>query len=307
MIDAPATFTMSITPFTADEAIDEASLRQHLSFLGRGKVGVYLCSQGSGEGDLMSIEERIRVYEIGVDVLKGTTPVYAAGVGLGHSTARIVALAKGACRANVDAVYVLGPRPGALAPSPNEIERYFRDVIEVIDRPVVISNNSSLQGYSFAVQLIERLVTDYEHVREVLIADQVGSLMSQVTHLARTFGDRITIRVGMSNQALLAHALGARGMLNFEANIAPRLTESIWSALHTGEADIAIERFRKFMDLNMLCAKFGNPRVIKDALRHLGGHPGQLRKPYLPLSSEQYDELARGLDALQLHETESYG
>jgi 4-hydroxy-tetrahydrodipicolinate synthase len=306
MSPTPATFTMSITPFTADGAIDEPKLREHLRFLADGGVGVYLCSQGSGEGDLMTHDERIRVYEIGVEELKGRTPVYAAGVGLAHSTDRIVRLAQAATAAGVDAVYVLGPRPGALAPLPAEIEAYYREVIESVDGNIVLANNATLAGYSYSVDLIERLVADYDNVREVLIAENVGPLMNQVTRLRASLGDRIKIRVGMSNQSLLMHALGVDGILNFEANIAPRLTESVWTALHAGDAAAAQERFRLFMQLNLLCSRYGNPRVIKAALQVLGREPGALRKPYLPLTAAEHAEFEPALRALELTRYEQY-
>ena len=100
----PATFTMSITPFGADGSIDEQALRDHLRFQRDAGVGVCLCSQGSGEGDLLSFDERLRIYEIGVEELKGKVPVYAAGIGLAHSTKTITELARQAARIGVDAV-----------------------------------------------------------------------------------------------------------------------------------------------------------------------------------------------------------
>ncbi len=302
----PATFTMSITPFTADGELDEATLRSHLRFLADSGVGVYLCSQGSGEGDLLSLEERVRVYEIGVDEVRGRVPVYAAGIGLAHSTARIISTAQGAVRAGVDAVYVLGPRPGAIAPRPNEIEAYYREVIEAIDAPVVISNNTSLAGYAFGADLCERLVRDYPNVKEILLAADVPLLTNHIPRLLANLGDRITIRVGNANQAMLAHALGAHGMLNYEANVAPRLTESIWTALRAGDGSAALASYARFMQLSLLMGRFGNPRVIKDALRILGRDGGHLRKPYLPLPEAEQAELAAGLAAIGLQDVETF-
>ncbi|TML12584.1 MAG: dihydrodipicolinate synthase family protein [Actinobacteria bacterium] len=302
----PATFTMSITPFRSDGSIDEPALRTHLRFQAEAGVGVCLCSQGSGEGDLLSFDERLRVYEIGVDELKGRVPVYAAGIGLAHSTDSIVALAKRACEIGVDALYILGPRPGALTPRAIEIETYYREIIEATQCSVAISNNSALAGYSFSADLIESLVADYPHIIEVLIADNVGPLINQVHRLAAKFGDAITIRVGMSSQSILAHAAGARGILNFEANIAPRLTESLWQALLSGDSERALSRFALFVELNLLCSRFGNPRVIKEALRLLGRDGGHLRRPHLPLDSGESADLAAGLARLQLQNIEQF-
>jgi dihydrodipicolinate synthase/N-acetylneuraminate lyase len=45
---------MSITPFDAAGSIDEGLLREHLCFVADLGVGVYVASQGSGEGDLVA-------------------------------------------------------------------------------------------------------------------------------------------------------------------------------------------------------------------------------------------------------------
>src|SRR3981081_3541668 len=99
-----AVYAMSITPFTQDGALDEMLLRSHLRFLAGGGVGVFLCSQGSGEGDLLSTAEKLRIYEVGVEELRGVAPVCAAGIGLAGSTADIAALAAGAGRGGGEAV-----------------------------------------------------------------------------------------------------------------------------------------------------------------------------------------------------------
>jgi dihydrodipicolinate synthase/N-acetylneuraminate lyase len=80
----------------------------------------------------------------------------------------------------------------------------------------------------------------------------------------------------------------------------------VWTALRSGDAGTASRQFAAFMKLNVLCARFGNPRVIKDALRILGGHGGHLRRPYLPLSELECAELERGLSELGLAATEPF-
>jgi dihydrodipicolinate synthase/N-acetylneuraminate lyase len=50
---------MSITPFDRKGAIDSGLLRAHLRFLAAAGVGVYVASQGSGEGDLLSFDEKV--------------------------------------------------------------------------------------------------------------------------------------------------------------------------------------------------------------------------------------------------------
>src|SRR4051812_12358998 len=105
---------MSITPFTEDGVVDEGLFRSHLQFVAAAGIGVYVASQGSGEGDLLSFDEKVRLYEIAVEELDGRAQVVAAGIGLAASTAAVLELARAAEGTGVDAVQILGPRPGPM-------------------------------------------------------------------------------------------------------------------------------------------------------------------------------------------------
>jgi 4-hydroxy-tetrahydrodipicolinate synthase len=303
----PPVFSMSITPFTDDGRLDEGLLRAHLQYMAAGGVGIYLCSQGSGEGDLLTPREKLRMYEIGAEELKGKSAIHAAGIGLSHSTDEILALAKGAAAAGVDAIYLLGPRTGAVPVRADELDAYYRTMLEAIPCDVVISSNASLMGYGLAPPLVEKLVREYEHVKGLLIADNVGPMVTQVARYRASLGNRVEIRIGMTQLALTAHALGADGLLCFEPNIAPRLCAGVWEALASGDGHALIDRFALLLRLNLACSRYGNPRSLKDGMTALGLNGGALRHPYLHLSKEEQAELKADLEALNLGAIESFG
>ena len=56
----------------------------------------------------------------------------------------------------------------------------------------------------------------------------------------------------------------------------------------------------KLLRLNTALARGGNPRSLKAALAIIGRDGGDLRAPYLPLTSTQYEELEQELRALAL-------
>src|SRR5918999_31463 len=100
-----STFVVSLTPFTADEALDEDTLRVHLRRLRATGIGVYLGGSGSGEGYTLTADERQRVLEIGVEELGGRVPVRAMGVEP-RSAHEMVELGGVAAAAGVDALQV---------------------------------------------------------------------------------------------------------------------------------------------------------------------------------------------------------
>jgi 4-hydroxy-tetrahydrodipicolinate synthase len=288
---------MSITPFVRSGAIDLVLMRTHLQFLAEAGVGVYVASQGSGEGDLLSFDEKLSLYRTAADELRGRVPVVAAGIGLAASTATTRDLAMAAQTAGVDAVQIIGPRPGPLRLRDDELEAHFRSVVEAVRCDVHLSNNTALAGYELPITLVERLIDDYPHIRVVNVSDpRVEELRAYVTRLVARFGERLEVRVGMVREIVAMHALGARGVLCFEPNVAPRLVTDVWNALDAHQTPPVDALLR----LNAALARGGNPRSLKAALTILGRDGGRLRSPYLPLTTTQYEELERDLRALAL-------
>jgi 4-hydroxy-tetrahydrodipicolinate synthase len=271
---------MSVTPFTGDGALDLGRLRAHVQFLAAGGVGVYVASQGSGEGDLLSGDERVAVY--GAAAGAGVAvPVVAAGIGLGMRTTTACALARAAEAGGCDGVQVLGPRPGALPPTPGELDAYFRTVIEAVTCAVHVSSNPMLTGYSLPLDLIERLVADYPHVRVVCITERdPAGLYAYVNVLAA----RVDVRIGVTGELRACQDLGASGLLSFEANVAPHLAAGAW-------ADD--DAYRRLRQLNAALSLGGTPRSLKAVL-----DAGPLRDPYLPLATAEVDRLREAVRAL---------
>jgi 4-hydroxy-tetrahydrodipicolinate synthase len=288
---------MSITPFDRFGAIDAELLRTHLRYLGEAGVGVYVASQGSGEGDLLSFDEKVSLYRIAADELRGRVPVVAAGIGLAASTAATRELAMAAETAGVNAVQIAGPRPGPLRLREDELEVHFRSVVEAVQCDVHLSNNTALAGYELPLALVVRLIDDYPHVVAVNVSDpRPEELRAYVRGLTARFSERIEVRVGMIREIVAMHALGVRGVLCFEPNVVPGIVTRVWSQLEAGDP-VSVE---SLLQLNTALARGGNPRSLKAALTILGRDGGYLRAPYLPLTTDQYEALEQGLRELDI-------
>jgi 4-hydroxy-tetrahydrodipicolinate synthase len=271
---------MSITPFDSTGALDEALFRAHVRFLADAGLGVYVASQGSGEGDLLSFVEKVRCYELAVDAIAGRVPVVAAGIGLAGSTASIAALAAAASATGVDAVQILGPRLGAMQPRADELAAYFHTTVGAVDCDVHLSNNVVLTGYALPDDLIDELLDGPVTVLNVADprADAVAALVDR-------FGSSIDIRLGVVAQ-LASNAVA--GFLSFEANVAPKLVAEACATM----------QLEPLLALNAALARGGNPRSLKAGLRIIGRDGGALRSPYLALDAEQTRELSEFLQNL---------
>jgi 4-hydroxy-tetrahydrodipicolinate synthase len=110
----------------------------------------------------------------------------------------------------------------------------------------------------------------------------------------------VPVIVSITAQVAAVHACGARGLLCFDANIAPGLTAEVWRALDAADDPALARALPRLLRCNLALSKPGNPRSLKAALEILGRDGGALRAPYLPLTPDERAELERDLLALDL-------
>jgi dihydrodipicolinate synthase/N-acetylneuraminate lyase len=301
MSDGPASRpinAMAVTPFNADGQIDEGALRSLVDGLARADVGIYLGSYGTGEGHLLRPSEIPRLYEVGVEAAAGRVPVYAAAVGF-TDTERVIEQALEAQRAGVTAVQIHPPRPGPIAirPRPDELERFYADVLHEVRGPVHLTNQVVMSGYALPIELMVDLVTTHDHVCALNTSDpNAGSSAVVVERLAPL----VEVYVGVIAQLPTALALGGAGALCFEADVAPELCNDVVRAFRAGDVDALQTTFTRLIRLNAVLSKFQNPRSVKAAMCQLGMPAGELRRPYLDLAPPEVREVAGALRDLGL-------
>lgn len=286
------TFTISITPFTQEGAIDEPAFRRHLRKLGDAGVGVYVGGGGSGEGYTLTSDETARLLAIAVEELKGRVPVRAMGVEP-RTAKQMIEFLETVARAGVDAaqVYSLDVGHGHV-PTPRELDAYFDEVLSNTDTPSVLSTHQSV-GYVIPPQVIIELFGRHKQLIGLNVSHQdPGHLRT----LADALGDRIDICVGGPHQTPLALAFGAQGFLSSEGNIAPKLCRSVIEAAKAGDNALFLDRWGKLMRLFMALYGNGGIRVTKALLEHFGQAGGYPRPPRLPAEP---DSLAKALAVVE--------
>jgi 4-hydroxy-tetrahydrodipicolinate synthase len=288
-----STFVISLTPFKEDESLDEAALRAHLARLREAGIGVYLAGSGSGEGYSLSEDETRRILQIGVEELKGRVPVRAMGVEP-RTAKQMVRIAAVAQESGVDAlqVYSLDAGHGTM-PTNAEMEAYYRDVLESITIPAVISTHQSV-GYWIPIPLIASLVDQYNVIGVNVTTPDHGYLLRVIDAV----GDRVEIHCGGPMHALSTMALGGTGYLSSEGNIAPKLCVSLITHWEGGNLEAAASAYSTIMHLLGLAMRFTHITGAKTALDILGLPGGIPRRPRLLLGGAEREEVATTLETL---------
>jgi 4-hydroxy-tetrahydrodipicolinate synthase len=287
---------MIATPFLPDGGLDEAALRIAVDRYATAGVGIYLGSYGTGEGHLLRDTEITQLYEIGVDAASGRTPVFAAAIGF-TDTDRVIEQALDAARIGVDAVQIHPPRPGPIAirPRPDELARFYDDVLREVRSPVHLTNQVVMSGYALPLDLLEHVVTSYGNVQALNTSDPSSGASAEVV---LRLAPHVPVYVGVISQLVTTLALGGAGALCFEADVAPELCFEVVARFRSGDVEGLRVAFSRLLRLNAVLSRYQNPRSVKAAMRHVGIPSGTLRRPYLELDPAEVAVITATLDEL---------
>jgi 4-hydroxy-tetrahydrodipicolinate synthase len=291
-------FVISITPFAADGALDEAALRGHFRRLAAGGIGVYVGGGGSGEGYTLSRDDNKRIFAIAVEELKGKVPVRAMGIEP-RTAAQMIDFLKLAADAGMEAAQVYSLDVGhGHAPTTEELDTYFSEVIDTAPLPVVLSTHQSV-GYRIAPELIVSLAQRDQVLAVNCTHPDLAYLATVIDGVAPTKD----VHVGGPMQGLTALAFGAQGYLCSEGNLAPKLCVSVIEHYKAGDLDAMMDAFSKVVRLSTGLYGNGGIRVTKAVLNQLGLPGGYPRKPRLPVTDDRLTRsmaLVRSMDLPEL-------
>ncbi len=267
-----------------------------------GGVGAFVGTSSPGEGFALTLAETERLYGVTKEAMAGRQPVRVMGVEP-HSADETYQLIRIAESVGMDAMqlYCLDLGHGN-QPMPAELELFFRTNLERMNIPAVLSTHFML-GYMIPIDMLGRLIDDYPHIIGINCTTRDLDYLKSVLELA---DGRVDVHVGGPQLALTALELGGQGFLCTEAILAPKLCGSVIRHFDDHEDTLAVAAHDRIMRLAAINTwPGGSLRFTKSALRVLGLPGWHLRPPYLPLDDVALEQIARGLDELEIADTPS--
>jgi dihydrodipicolinate synthase/N-acetylneuraminate lyase len=249
----------------------------------------------------LSLAELRQVYDIGVDECKGRIPVHA-NPPEPRTAAAMLAVARQAVAANVDVVQLYPLDAGhAMRPTLAEQAAYYDDLLGAIDHPAALSVHVHA-GYSAPVSLLASICKRHP---QVVAINVMGAQPGYMVELFDTLDPRIVVNVRLVD-AIGSYALGARGFLAAEPNLAPRLARSIVDAIVAQDLASAGARLAQLVRLATIVNRWApsTARWVKMGMKvlDLPGGRGGLRKPYLMPPPLELNEMATAFARLDLDE-----
>ena len=278
--------TAVVTPFGRDGAVDFERFRelaQHL--VENGSDGLVVAGT-TGESPNLSDAERLELFRVAVDTLRGRGTV-VAGTGT-YSTAHSVHLTREAHELGVDGFLVVTPYYNK--PPARGIVEHFRAVADVSDRPIIVYNIPA----RVVINLEPETIVELAEISTVRAVKQANDDLAQAQRIVAETD--LDLYAGDDNLIFPFLELGGIGGVCVHTHVVGPRVKSMVRAFREGDTETARQIDEELEPVYELLKVQTNPIAIKAALNLLGHDVGGLR---LPLVAADEVEVGRVRDCLE--------
>lgn len=275
------------TPFSANEDVDYGALEFNLARYAASGVLGYLALGSNGENRSLTEEEKLLV--LGAIVKhKGPGQVVMAGATYDaqRDTERFL---KQAADLGADFGLVLSPGYFRKQMTDDVLYRYFSTLADGSPLPLLLYNAPGFCGVSLAPQLVERLAG---HAN---IAGMKDSASSGIENFLRYESSAFHVLAGSANfffPAMLGGSIGGTVSL---ANSFPKIAIELFECGRARDEARGAALQEKVTRVNKAISGAFGVAGVKAAMK-LGGFEGGIpRRPLMPLTPEQFENLRRTL------------
>jgi 4-hydroxy-tetrahydrodipicolinate synthase len=290
--------TALVTPFQADESIDEAALRALVDWQIKSGVDFLVACGSTGEAATLDEEEWLQAVRIVVDAAAGRVPVWA---GCTHNSTRTL-LRHATLLSRVRGVdAVLSANPYYNKPSQEGQFQHFLALARVVDPlPVVVYNVPGRTAVNLEPETVVRLAAAAKNIQAI---KEASGKLTQIATLVHSLPPSFKIFSGDDNMGLAAVGIGASGLISVASNEVPaEVSRMIHAALGNNWKE-ARELDRRYAQLFMANFWESNPGPVKTVLSLMGRCTDQVRLPLVPPTAAtraRLEQLAGELGLLQL-------
>jgi len=280
-----------VTPFTPDNQVNVAVVRDLADhFIAKQVNGLYLCGS-TGEGAFMSAEERQSVVETVCARANGRVPVlvHVGAAALGDAI-RLAQHARAHGAVGISSILppVLYDARGVVA--------YFENLAAAV--PEMLFFPYIFGGTRDAVALMRDLLP----LPNLAGTKYTGPDMYEMSRIAALREQGWTIFSGMDEQCLFGRMFGACGNIGSTVNLMPGAYVTLHRAFESGDWAHALDLQKRINRVIATLLDFGFTGAFKTALQFLGFDCGQPRVPNVPLPESKRADLRAALQAVVFFE-----
>jgi len=285
-----------VTPFTKEDEVDEAGMRENINYLIDRGVDGLLAAGTTGESATITHDEQRKMIDILVDEVNGKVKAIA-GAG-SNSSKEALGLVKYAENSGADAALVITPYYNK--PQQHGLVEHYKMLEEKTDVPIIVYNVPSRTGTDIGVETIVE-IAQFEKIVAIKEANpDLDKVSATIKRLQDEDVQDFMVLSGNDNLTLPMISLGAMGVISVVANVDPaRMSQMVNSALE-GDYDRASKLHYELYDLMKVLFVESNPVPSKDSLNMMRRPAGHVRLPLAPMKKENTAKLTKVLKDLDL-------
>ncbi len=284
--------TALVTPFTANDQLDEAALQRLVDFQIREGIDFLVPCGTTGESATLTMAEHLRVVEIVMQSAKGRVPVIA-GAG-GNNTAHVIEMAKRIEGLGVDGL--LSVTPYYNKPTQAGLFEHYRALAEAVTLPIILYN---VPGRT-STNLLPDTVVKLSAIDNIIGIKEACGDINQITELAMKVPTAFKIFSGDDAFTLPIIALGGCGVISVVSNQAPSMMAVLTHLCFERKYEDARYLQRQLYGLMKLNFVETNPIPVKAGLAMMGLIEESYRLPLVPMSDENKHKLRSAMLELNL-------
>ena len=271
-----------VTPFQKGK-VDEKSLRDLVSWhCDQGTQGIVV-GGSTGEGSLLSQEERTRVISITIETASKRLPII---VGCGSpSTEEANSMALEAKRLGADGI--LATTPYYVKPSQEGLYQHFSYINKSVDIPMIIYSVPGRAVVEISIDLLLKL-SELENV--VGLKDSTSD-MSRPALMRSRLRKQMSLLCGDDPFTAAYLAQGGDGSISVVGNIVPKLCRQLIDSWKCGNLTIFSKLTHQLTELCRALFLETNPCPVKYALSAMGKIQNELRLPLLPVTTDTEEKM----------------
>lgn len=278
-----------ITCFDKDENLDLEKMKvltNHL--ISKGIDGLYLTGS-TGEGFLMTSDERKSVVETVVKEVNGRVPVIVHVGDIG--TKKSIDHAVHAYETGADAISSVPPFYWRF--NAEQIYGYYKDIADATPLPMIVYN-VPLAG-AMGMDTIKKLA-EIENVKGL---KYTLTTHFEITLLKEELGEDFIIYSGCDEMSLSGLGAGADGLIGSFYNLMPEVFIDIYNAVKKNDLEKAKAIQANATHVIMYCVQYNYLSLMKEALGWIGVEAGYCRKPFNNLTEEEMTKVKADLTTMK--------
>ena len=282
------------TPLKADGSLNLAQVKPMVDYLERqGVSGLFVCGS-TGEGPLLTMDERRATAEAFCQAARGRLP---AVVHVGHSSlAEGRVLAAHAAKIGADAIAAIAPYYF----KPNSVDVLIDSMAELAsgapDLPFYYYHIPVLTGV--ALDVADLLRRGPQRIPNLAGVKYTAPTVDELQIMLALEGGRFDVLFGRDEMLLSGLAAGVRGAVGTTYNYAAPLYRRLIEAFDRGDLAKARECQIKAVQFIQILLRQQTLAASKEMMRMVGIDCGPVRLPLVNLKPEQAAQFRRDLEAI---------